>query len=157
MAKYNIREKKAKPAIYRNVIKAEIIDAITEQILHKMIVEKKYKDPGYTAGKMAEELQTNTRYISATLSLRFQQNYAELVNTYRIREAVSMLSNKRNIGMTIGEVAEACGYSNRQSFYASFYRIQGKTPRQFRDEFFAQAKVKAAQRKPRKNKKTSQS
>ncbi len=149
MAKYNIREKKVKPATYRTAIKPEIIDSIYEQILRKMIVEKKYKDPTYTAKKLAEEIQTNTRYISAAVSLRFQQNYAELVSGYRIREAISMLTDKRNRDMTMGDIATACGFANRQSFYSAFYRLQGKTPKQYQDEFFA--RVNQPKRKAHKN------
>jgi len=137
MAKYNYHEKKEKAATYRSQIRPEIIDEIYEQILKKMIVEKKYKDPTYTAKKLAEEIQTNTRYISAAVSLRFQMNYAELVCGYRIRDAISMLTDKRNKQMTMAQVAEVCGFANRQSFYAAFYRLQGKTPKQYQAEFFA--------------------
>lgn len=137
MAKYNYHVKKEKAATYRSQIRPEIIDEIYEQILKKMIVEKKYKDPTYTAKKLAEEIQTNTRYISAAVSLRFQMNYAELVCSYRIRDAISMLTDKRNKQMTMAQVAEACGFANRQSFYAAFYRLQGKTPKQYQAEFFA--------------------
>ena len=136
MAKYNIREKKVKPATYRTAIKPEIIDSIYEQILRKMIVEKKYRDSTYTAKKLADEIQTNTRYISAAVSLRFQMNYAELVSGYRVREAISMMTDKRNRSLTMGEVAAACGFANRQSFYSALYRLQGETPKQYQDEFF---------------------
>ena len=137
MAKYNYHEKKEKAATYRSQIRPEIIDEIDEQILRKMIVDKNYKDPTYTAKKLAEEIQTNTRYISAAVSLRFQMNYAELVCGYRIRDAISMLTDKRNKQMTMAQVAEVCGFANRQSFYAAFYRLQGKTPKQYQAEFFA--------------------
>ncbi len=72
MAKYNLRVKQEKPAIYRMAVKPEVIDEIYEQILKKMIVEKKFRDPKFTAQKLAEEIGTNTRYISAAVSLRFQ-------------------------------------------------------------------------------------
>ena len=42
--KYNYREKKEKVAAYRTQVRAEVIDEIYEQILRKMIVEKKYRD-----------------------------------------------------------------------------------------------------------------
>ena len=137
MAKYNYHEKKEKVASYRTQVRPEVIDEIYEQILRKMIVEKKYRDPNYTAKKLAEEIQTNTRYISAAVSLRFQMNYAELVAGYRIRDAVSMLQDKRNKNLTMGEVATACGFANRQSFYAAFFHLQGKIPKQYQAEFLA--------------------
>lgn len=147
MAKYNYQEKQEKPATYRTQIRSEVIDEIYEQILRKMIVEKKYRDPHYTAQQLADEIHTNSRYISAAVSLRFQMNYAELVASYRVRDAISMLQDKRNRRITMGEVAEACGFSTRQSFYAAFYRLQHKTPKQFQDEFFARL---VAPRRPRK-------
>ncbi|MCR4994938.1 MAG: helix-turn-helix domain-containing protein [Bacteroidales bacterium] len=140
MAKYNIKEKKEKPATYRTSIKPEVIDNIYEQILRKMVIDKKYRDPQYTAKQLAQEIQTNTRYISAAVSLRFQKNYAELVNGYRMREAVSMLTNKRCRHLNMEEISSACGFNNRQSFYAHFYRLFGTTPKTYRDEFFAKLK-----------------
>lgn len=139
MAKYNYREKKEKPATYRMAVKPEVIDEIYEQILKKMIVEKKFRDPKFTAQRLAEEIGTNTRYISAAVSLRFQQNYTELINGYRIREAIAIITDRRNRGITMGEVAAAAGFANRQSFYAAFYRIHGKTPKDYQNQFFAKA------------------
>lgn len=137
MAKYNYHEKKEKPAAYRAQIRPEVIDEIYEQILRKMIVEKKYRDPNYTAQKLAEDIHTNSRYISAAVSLRFQMNYSELVAGYRIRDAIYMLQDRRNKDLTMAEIAQACGFANRQSFYASFYHHQGKTPKQYQAEVFA--------------------
>lgn len=137
MAKYNTIEKKEKAATYRTLISPTIIDELYEQILRKMIVEKKYKDPTYTAKKLAEEIHTNTRYISAAVSLRFQMNYSELLAGYRVRDAISMLTDRRNRGMKMGEIGQACGFATRQSFYAAFYRSQGKSPKQYQDDFFA--------------------
>lgn len=147
MAKYNYHKKKEKVAAYRTQIKPEVIDGIYEQILKKMIVEKKYRDPSYTAKKLAEDIQTNTRYISAAVNHRFQMNYAELVCGYRIRDAVGMLTDKRNRNLTMAEVATACGFANRQSFYAAFYRLQGKTPKQYQADFFAR---QIAPKRPKK-------
>ena len=93
MNKYNTREKKECPALYRTTIKAEVIDIICEQILRKMIVEKRYRDPSYNAQRLAEEIGTNPRYISAAVSLRFQCNFPELIAGYRLREAISMIES----------------------------------------------------------------
>ena len=137
MSKYNIHEKKEKPAVYRTAVKPEVIDEIYEQILRKMIVEKKYRDPEYTAQQLAKEINTNTRYISAAVSLRFQSNFSSLVAGYRVREAIAMMTDKRNRDLTMANIAKACGFANRQSFYAAFFRIHAKTPKQYQDEFFA--------------------
>ena len=88
MAKYNLTEKKQKTPLYRSLLKMETIDEIYQQIMAKFIVEKKYRDCNYSAKKMAEELNTNVRYISAIVNLRYQDNYSQMVNEFRIKEAM---------------------------------------------------------------------
>ncbi len=132
MPKYNITEKKERDAAYRMLLRPELTDALYEKILHKLLVEKKYRDPDYSAQKLAKELGTNSRYVSAVVNLRFQKNYSELVNEYRISEALYMLIDHRYAECSIGEIAHLVGFSNRQSFYAAFYRIKGITPREYR-------------------------
>ncbi|MBQ5627651.1 MAG: AraC family transcriptional regulator, partial [Bacteroidaceae bacterium] len=55
-----------------------------------------------------------------------------LVNEHRIKEAQHKLVDKRYQGMTIEEIGISVGFANRQSFYASFYRVVGETPNSYR-------------------------
>ena len=71
MAKYNITEKKEKEATYRTLVSPKLMDEMKERILEVIVMQKKYKDKDYSAGKLAEELGTNTRYISAVVNVRF--------------------------------------------------------------------------------------
>lgn len=133
MAKYNISEKADKNAAYRSLVKAELVDELYEKIVNILFVQKKYRDPDYSAKKLAEELDTNTRYISAVVNLRFHQNYSCLVNEYRIKEAMYMLVDKRYDSYTMEEISKTVGFANRQSFYAAFYRIEGISPRAYKE------------------------
>ncbi len=142
MAKYNLTEKKDKDPKYRTLVKPELVDELSDKILQKMIVEKKFRDPEYSAQKLAVDLGTNTRYISAVVSLRFQQNYASLVNEYRIREACYLLVDKRYADKTLEEIAYLVGFTNRQSFYAAFYKMMQVTPREYRVSHTASSKKK---------------
>ena len=138
--KYNITEKKEKPAKYRTNIRAEVLDTIYEAILRKMIVEKKYREADYTAQKLAQEIGTNPRYISAAVSMRFQMSFPELINNYRVRDACILLTDKRNLDKNITEIAMAVGFRNRQSLYVAFYREKKMTPTEFRERFFEQTR-----------------
>lgn len=132
MAKYNLTEKKQKTPLYRSLLKIETVDELYQQIMAKFIVEKKYRDCSYSAKKMAEELNTNVRYISAIINLRYQDNYSQMVNEFRIKEAMYMLKDRRYLNMTIEEIALAVGFQNRQCFYVAFYKRVGITPREYR-------------------------
>ena len=139
MTKYNITEKKEKEAVYRTLISPKLMDEMKDKILNIIVMQKKYKDKDYSAKKLAEDLGTNTRYVSAVVNVKFHMNYASFVNKYRIEEAMSILVDKRYLDLRIEEVSDMVGFSNRQSFYASFYKIMKMTPRDYRLQHMQQA------------------
>ena len=132
MAKYNIVEKKEKEAAYRTLISPTLMDQLKEKILDLILIQKKYKDKDYSAKRLAEDLGTNTRYISAVVNVRFHTNYTALVNKYRIEEAMSLLADRRYKDLNMEDISDIVGFSNRQSFYASFFKINGCTPRDYK-------------------------
>ena len=135
---YNIREKQEKNAAYRSLIRAELADELYERILNIIVIEKRYRDKGFSAKELAKMLNTNTRYISAVINSRFNTNFSCLVNEYRVKEALHKMTDKRYADMTIEEIGTAVGFANRQSFYASFYRIMGETPNHYRKRHITQ-------------------
>ena len=132
MAKYNIVDKKEKEATYRGLVSPDLMDDLKERILNIIVMQKKYKDKGYSAKKLAEDLGTNTRYVSAVVNVKFHMNYTSFINKYRIEEAMSILVDKRYQDLRMEEVSDMVGFANRQSFYASFYKILKTTPREYR-------------------------
>jgi AraC-like DNA-binding protein len=138
MAKYNLTEKKEKEAAYRNLVSPKLMDEYKEKILEIILIQKKYKDKDYSAKKLAEDLGTNTRYISAVVNVRFHTNYTSFVNKFRIDEAMTLLVDKRYRDLNMEEISSMVGFANRQSFYASFYKIKNMTPREYRINHLAQ-------------------
>lgn len=132
MPKYNITEKKEKAAAYRSLVSPRLMDELKEKILDVILIQQKYKDKDYSAKKLAEDLGTNTRYISAVVNVRFHMNYTSFVNKYRIDEAMALLVDRRYQNLNMEEISDMVGFANRQSFYASFYKINGITPREYK-------------------------
>ena len=129
---YNIKEKSEKHAAYRSLIRAELADELFDKILNIVVVNKRYRDANFSAKELAKELKTNTRYISAVINSRFNTNFSCLINEHRIKEAQHKLVDRRYQEMTIEEIGKSVGFANRQSFYASFYRVVGETPNNYR-------------------------
>ena len=147
MGKYNISEKKEKEAAYRSLVSPRMMDEMQEKILNIIVMQKKYRDKDYSAKKLAEDLGTNTRYISAVVNVRFHMNYTSFVNKYRIEEAMSILVDKRYQNLRIEEVSDMVGFANRQSFYASFYKVTGITPKEYKLQHISTTPMSAAKRK----------
>lgn len=149
MAKYNITtDKKEKAAAYRNAVSPKMMDNLKERITKILYIDKKYRDRDYSAKQLAKDLETNPRYISAAVNVRFQMNYASLVNKYRIEEAMTILSDRHYDDKRMEEVSDMVGFSNRQSFYAAFYKFTGITPREY--------KMRAKAKRARQNKKKAE-
>lgn len=129
---YNIKEKEEKNAPYRSLIRAELADELYDKILNIILIEKRYRDKDFSAKELAKELNTNTRYISAVINSRFNTNFSCLINEYRIKEAMHRMTDKRYADMTIEEIGKMVGFANRQSLYASFYRMMKETPNDYR-------------------------
>ena len=91
MTKYNITEKKVKEATYRTLVNPALMDELKSKILDIIVMQKKYKDKDYSAKKLAEDLGTNTRYISAVVNVQFHTNYTSFVNKFRIEEAMTLM------------------------------------------------------------------
>ena len=149
--KYNLTQNVEKEAPYRQMINPAIVDALYERILSILIVGKKYKDPNYSAKQLAIDLETNTRYLSAVVNLRFGCNYSSLVNQYRIRDARYLLSDRRtDVRKSMDEISREIGFSNRQSFYAAFYKFNGITPREYKLNHLPPLPPQPEEKKPKK-------
>ena len=152
MAKYNITELKEKEAAYRSLVSPRLMDELKEKILYIILIQKKYKDKDYSAKKLAEDLGTNTRYISAVVNVRFHMNYTSFVNKFRIEEAMALLVDRRYLNLNMEDISDMVGFANRQSFYASFYRVVGITPREYRLQHLKQHPAMLAKRSAKKTK-----
>ena len=147
---YNIREKKQKEAAYRSLIRAELADDLYDKILNIIVVQKKYKDPDYSAKELAKELNTNTRYLSAVVNSRFGMNYSCLLNEYRVKDAAHYLADKRYEDKNVEEISAMVGFANRQSFYAAFYKNMGETPNSYRKRNLEKSEKKDKDKKKAK-------
>ena len=149
MTKYNITLKKNKDAAYRNLVNPELMDRLESQILDIIVKQKKYLDKDCAAKQLAADLGRNSRYIAAVINVRFKMNYTSFVNKQRIKDAMVLLAGKENKNLNMEEISDMVGFANRQSFYASFYRINQITPREYKLKEFAKRaeRLKKAQEK----------
>ena len=104
---YKIKEKAEKEAGYRGLIRAELADELYDGILTIVVAQKKYRDPEYSAKQLAEDLNTNPRYLSAVINSRFGMNYSSLVNEFRVRDAVHYLTDRRYLDKTMEEIVKS--------------------------------------------------
>ena len=101
-----------------------------EWLVHK----KRYLDPELNLYTAARELATNRSYLSAAINAQGVK-FTEIVNRYRIREAIRTFSEKGEPlhNATVEEIAIAVGFRSKSVFFDAFRRETGMTPSNFRE------------------------
>lgn len=136
MSKYNIKAKKEKNPEYLTLHSVEYVERVYSQILQKLLIEKKYRDKEYSASSLSKEIGVNTRCLSSVINLRYRDNFSQMVNDMRIREAQYMLSDRHFSDMNVEDIGAEVGYLTRQSFYTAFYKRTHMTPKEYRKQYY---------------------
>lgn len=105
---------------YRIRIKTERSNELYVKIVEHLTRTKLYRNPAYGTRQLAEELNTNTRYISAAVATCTGENYSALVNRMRLRDACDMLRAARFAHLSAEEIGLLAGFASRQAFYLAF-------------------------------------
>ncbi len=114
---------------YKNIsISENKIDILAEKIILLMETEKFYMQNNITKKKLADKLETNTKYISLTINKKFDCNVNTFINKYRIKEARRLLTTTNMKKMTIEAIAKNVGFNTINTFNKVFKNEFGITP-----------------------------
>lgn len=100
--------------------------------LEKLMNEQHlYRKRELTKENVAEILQTNRTYLSQVINQQTGMSFTYYVNSYRIKEAVKILSDPGNT-VLLKALAFDLGFSSINTFYSSFQTIVGMPPSTYR-------------------------
>jgi AraC-like DNA-binding protein len=103
-----------------------------QQLLLKLMEEKKlYLDENISLPQLAETLNIHPNYLSQVINERFQKNFYDFINSYRIEEFKRLIASGKNKNKTFFALALDCGFNSKASFNNSFKKITGITPSEF--------------------------
>ena len=93
--------------------------------------EKVFKQSDLNLDALSEMMHTTRHNASQVINEHFGLNFFELVNKYRIEEAVKMMEDGKHKKLNIIDIAYAVGYNNKVTFNKSFKKIHDLTPSQY--------------------------
>jgi len=123
-----------KEARYRLLVRPRLMELLKQQIVEQVVVNKKYRDPAYTAKRLADDLDTNVKYISAVVRVKFHTNFCNYVNRYRVADAMALLVNQRYLNLNVEDIGKLAGFAHRQTFHTAFLKQTGQSPNAYRKE-----------------------
>ncbi len=104
---------------------------IAAKIETAMQADLLYRDPNLSLWDLSKHISVTSHYVSQTLNTKLGRSFFDYVNSWRIKEAVTLLTATKETTLTI---ALDVGFNSRSSFYKAFKRETGKTPREIREK-----------------------
>lgn len=119
-------EIKPKTKIKLENIKNE--DLIIKKLRELLIKNEIFTKPDLSLKSLADNLGTNTSYLSATINSHYNCNLPSLINQHRIDKARKMLVSDEFKHYSMEGIASEVGFKSRSGFYQSFKTITGLSP-----------------------------
>ena len=104
---------------------------LKERLVAWMKQEESFLNPDLTLTQLAQELSCRAKDLSQVINEGFNRNFNDFINGYRVEMAKRMLIENRDL--VILELAYDVGFNSKSSFNASFKKLTGLSPRDFRD------------------------
>jgi AraC-like DNA-binding protein len=105
---------------------------ISESIIRLMEEKKPYLSSEFSMGDLCTMLSQSRRKVTFVINDYMQKNFYGIVNDYRIKEALELLSQDKNNNYKIEVIAEMVGFQSKSSFNACFKKYTGQTPSEYK-------------------------
>lgn len=109
----------------------EIKDQITA-LKNYMAEEKPFLNAGLTVQKLANETGLPSKELSVLINQHLDQHFFDFINGYRIENAMEILSDPAQKGLTVLEILYEIGFNSKSSFNTAFKKHTGTTPTDYR-------------------------
>lgn len=81
---------------------------------------------------LSKKIGESKHHVSQVINEKLGKNFFELLASYRIEKAKSILTEDKSGRLTIEEISEMVGYNSKTAFNNSFRKLTGKTPSEYR-------------------------
>ena len=112
-------------------LKDERADEIKQQLKELMAERKLFLDENISLPQLAGIINIHPNYLSQVINERFQKNFYDFVNSFRVEEFKRIVSIEKNRNKTFYALALDCGFNSKASFNSSFKKLTGTTPSEF--------------------------
>lgn len=102
--------------------------------------ERAYLDPDLTLKKLAQLVDTNTKYLSQVINRFSACNFLAFINNFRIEQVKKRIDRGDHRELTFYGVAQECGFKNKSTFYKVFRDFTGYTPNAYSKKYYVQSK-----------------
>ncbi|MFZ2283984.1 MAG: AraC family transcriptional regulator [Lutibacter sp.] len=97
-----------------------------------MVTEKPYLNPNLTLQELASELEISTHYLSQIINEKFNLNFFDYINQFRVEEFKVKISDPKFENYSFLGIAFDCGFNSKSAFNRIFKKFTNLTPSQYK-------------------------
>ena len=112
-------------------LETDYLNSIGQKAESYMIENQPYLQPHFNINKLAVEINVPMHHLGYYLRQIKKQSFTEYRNTWRIEHAKKLMMEGKQNDLTLEAIASLSGFSNRNSFRATFQKIEGIPPSAF--------------------------
>lgn len=127
-----IIQKKREAKYARSSLKEEQVRVYLDKLLSIMDTERPFLDSNLKIQQLAEKTGVSSHHLSQIINEGMNQNYADFINSYRIREACRLLLSPTYEQEKILSIAFDSGFQNKATFNVTFKKYNGMSPTEYR-------------------------
>ena len=123
---------RAAPKYRNSSLPDEEAQRIVKELEQLMTDTKPQLDPEMNIDKLAQMVNTNRHHLSQVLNDKIGLSFYDYINSYRVNEAMLLLSDPARSGHKIASIAYDSGFNSLSAFNDVFKKMTGQTPSQYR-------------------------
>lgn len=108
--------------------RSSILQTVQDQVKDQAL----YRNSELTLASLAEQIGVTVHHLSETLNQYGGKNFNRFINEYRVEEVCQQLAQKNERKLI--DLALDAGFSSKSSFNATFKKLTGQTPSQYRQQ-----------------------
>lgn len=109
----------------------EKYEILYNEILNYFSEKKPYCNPEFSIVELAEDLDSNVKYISRAIRLKENVSFNVFLNIYRVNLIKEMMVKDYHNKYTIGYIYITAGFRRQSTFNRVFKEIEGITPSEY--------------------------
>lgn len=97
-----------------------------------MVSTKAFLNPNLTLPQLASEIGISSHYLSQIINERFEMNFFDFVNQYRVEEVKEKIIDPKYENYSLLGIAFECGFNSKSAFNRIFKKFTDQTPSQYK-------------------------
>ena len=116
-------------------LREELRPNLLEAIRNVMENTLEYTDRDFSLGRLAQLVDSNSKYVSEVINDTYEKNFSNFVNEYRIHLACLRLADDGEYSRyTVKAIGESVGFNSNSTFMSVFRRHTGLTPSMYQSK-----------------------